>query len=98
MEACVRTLRNACYRLGLSTTCARELIRYLLVIRFMDQEHKDFCAPSPKIDKLLQWLLSETNAIARTEVESLIGGAIDSAQAVDQEANGNASQEDMKKR
>ena len=68
---CVESLKAGCDQLGLPTTAARELVRFLFVKRCINDENSSKISPSAKLDKLWHWMLLETDI--RDSVEKLVG-------------------------
>ena len=71
MDSCVQQLKAGCRYLDLPNSTARELVRFLLVKRFVGDETGSRLSPSSKVDALWHWMLLETNV--RDTVEALVG-------------------------
>jgi hypothetical protein len=68
---CVEALKKGCLNLNLPTSTAKELVRFLLVKRFQEDEKLYDLSPSSKLDKLWHYMLLNTEV--RDAVEQLVG-------------------------
>ena len=68
---CVIQLRSGCHDLGLPSQTALELVRFLLVKRFVGGQNGSELSPSSTLAKLWHWMLLET--AVRESVEELVG-------------------------
>jgi len=69
---CVAALEPGCRSLNIPTSAARELVRFLLVKRFTQDERSSELGPSAKLDKLWHWLLLETDLRDAGQLETAV--------------------------